>query len=108
MPTAPVPREADIQRSILAYLNLVGWAVKVPAGGARRGRHFVKLATAGTPDILGVVRGRMIGCEVKRPGGRLRSSQGVQLDAIRAAGGLAFVARSVGDVVDTLRAEGLL
>jgi hypothetical protein len=58
------PTEAEIQHTILAYLNALGWAVKVPAGGARRGDHYIRLAPRGTPDILGVVQGRMVGVEV--------------------------------------------
>lgn len=102
------PTEADIQRAILAFLNLYGWAVKVPAGGAKRGEYYVRLCPQGTPDILGVVSSRMIGVEVKRPGGRLRPGQGETIDHINRCGGVAMVATSVEDVERALRAEGLI
>lgn len=105
--------EAEIQRAILHYLNLIGYAVKLPAGGARRGEYFVRLCPQGTPDILAVVkgpdgRGVFCGFEVKKPGGRLRQGQGETLDIIRKHGGIAAVVRSVGDVERVLRAEGVI
>lgn len=102
--------EAAIQKLILSWLRLHGaWAVRVNSGAARVGKRLVRFTdTVGTPDILCCVGGRLVGIEVKRPGGRLRPAQGEVLDAIRRAGGLAFVARSVDDVEQALRAEGLL
>lgn len=102
------PTEQQIQKAILDYLNAVGWAVKVTAGGARRGEAFIRLAPVGTPDLIGVVSGRMVAVECKRPGGKLRPGQGETIDRINRRGGLAFVATSVEDVVRALRAEGLV
>ncbi len=100
--------EQSIQRGCLALLNLYGWAVKVPAGGAMRGGHYVRLAPRGTPDLVGVVASRMIAVEVKKRGGRLRPGQGETLDTIRRNGGLALVVRSVSELEQALKAEGLV
>ena len=42
-------------------------------------------------------------CEVKGPVGKLRPEQAVFLDRIRAAGGVAFVARDCRDVFNNLK-----
>ena len=57
----------------------------------------------GEPDFIGVYRGRFFGIECKGPGGKLSSEQGAELDAIRAAGGVAVVAFAVADAQEVLR-----
>jgi len=101
--------EADIQRACLAYLRLLGaWAVRVNTGAVRVGRRLVRFSdTVGCPDLLFTIGGRFCAAEIKKPGGRLRASQAAQLDAIRAAGGLGVVVRSVAELEAVLRAEGL-
>jgi len=104
------PKEADIQRAILAYLRLLGaWVVRVNGGAVKVDKRFIRFTdTLGCPDILGVIGGRMLGIECKRHGGRLRPAQAECLDAIRKAGGVAFVATSIDEVKRCLEAEGLL
>jgi hypothetical protein len=108
------PRETDLVRQCLDYLQLV----KVPcwrqntgcatygAGGRRR---FVRFAVEGCSDIIGLLpgSGRMLCVEVKRPGGRLTPAQAAFLDNVRAAGGLAIVVRDVEGLATALRLEGL-
>ena len=98
----PTASEAEIQRQLIAYLRLIGGhVVRVNSGAAKVGKRLIRFTdTPGTPDILCCLQGRFVGIECKRPGGKLRPSQGEQIDAIRRAGGLAFVA----DGLDTLRA----
>ncbi len=56
--------------------------------------------------MLGQLKdGRLLGVEVKSPTGKLRSEQSIFLERIRAAGGVAFVAR---DLLDVDRALGPL
>ena len=108
--------EKGTQKAILQWLRLHGaFAVRVNTGATKIGERFVRFNdTVGCPDILccwpGVQysSGIFVGIEVKRVGGRLRPEQAACLDAIRKAGGLAFVARSVDDVAAALRAEGLI
>lgn len=53
----------------------------------------------GVADILGVLRGgRLLAIEVKAEKGRLSPEQKLFLDQVNAAGGKAFVARSIEDV----------
>src|SRR5512146_462533 len=73
----PALLEAQIVPSVLAALRChpsVAWAARINTGGARLpGRdhkdQFVKFAFKGCSDILGMMKGgRLIACEVKRPG----------------------------------------
>ena len=81
--------EQHIQTAILRYLKTRPdcWCVKVMVGSVN-----------GTPDILAVIGGRFVAIEVKAPAGKVSPIQQAQIDRINAAGGLAFVARSVDDV----------
>lgn len=108
------PREADIQKLILSWLRLHGaFCVRVNGGAVKTEGRFIRFTdTVGCPDILCCwpTEGRavFVGIECKRPGGKLRPEQAACIDAIRKAGGLAFVATSLEDVETALRAEGLL
>ena len=67
--------------------------------------RFVRFGWPGCPDVLGQLKdGRLLGCEVKGPAGRLRPAQVVFLERIRAAGGVAFTARDCRDVLRELQA----
>lgn len=61
----------------------------------------------GVADILGCYQGRMIAIEVKTPRGVVKPEQEAFLKNVRAEGGIAFVARSVEDVIEGLRLEGV-
>ena len=114
------PREADIQRVIIQYLELLGAVVvRVNSGGMKVDGRFVRFNSEdGCSDLLGCLNGRMIAVETKRPGwtpakpGSERHAreqrQGAFLDRVNRAGGLGMFARSVADVETALRAEGLL
>jgi hypothetical protein len=110
------PRESDLVRACLAYLQLA----KVPAwrnnsgaaafAGPAGRKRFVRFSVEGCSDILGVLppAGRLLAVECKRPGGKLTPAQAAFLSAVGAAGGLAFVVRSVDDLAAALRLEGAL
>ena len=61
--------EKQIEKSILEYLNTVGYAIKVHSGSLIKScghkQYRINLAPKGTPDILAVVDG-FWGIEVKR------------------------------------------
>lgn len=107
------PLEKDVQRGILDYLAHIGaWPVRINSGaisGDHAGkRRFVRMnSQPGCPDVLCCLDGRFIGIEVKRLGGKATEKQLSALDAIRRAGGVAFVATSIEDVERALKAEGL-
>ncbi len=111
------PRESAIQRAILDYLRLRRiYAVRINSGRIRisdpsRKTRLVKLADAGTPDILACLPTRPYGAfvafEVKTDTGKLTDLQAARHEQIRESNGGAFVVRSVDDVRDVLRRYGL-
>ena len=81
----------------------VAWCERMNSGAARIGARFVRFGFRGCPDVLGQLRdGRLLGVEVKAPKGRLRPEQAFFLERVRAAGGVAFMARDCRDVLREL------
>ncbi len=81
----------------------VAWCERMNSGAARMGARFVRFGWAGCPDVLGQLKdGRLLGVEVKGPAGKLRPEQAVFIGRIRAAGGVAFLARDCRDVLREL------
>ncbi len=77
----------------------VAWCERMNSGAARMGTRFVRFGWPGCPDVLGQLKdGRLLGVEVKGPAGKLRPEQAVFIGRIRAAGGVAFLARDCRDV----------
>ena len=77
----------------------VAWCERMNSGAVRIGGRFVRFGWPGCPDVLGqLTDGRLMGCEVKGPTGRLRTAQALFLERIRAAGDVAFMARDCCDV----------
>ena len=108
----PMPRRLDRKEAaalveVLKALRnhpAVAWVERMNSGAARMGAHFVRFGWPGCPDVLGQLKdGRLLGVEVKGPNGRLRPAQAMFLDRIRAAGGVAFLARDCRDVLRELR-----
>lgn len=87
--------------------SAVAWCERMNSGAhvvqAGTGRRFIRYGFKGCPDVLGMLRdGRLLACEVKATAGRLRPEQSAFLELVRAAGGLAFVARNCRDVFAAL------
>jgi hypothetical protein len=113
---APVPTEAEIQKSILAVLRFHGvhaWRQNTGAfAGEYKGRsRFIRFGVKGQADIVGLLgptfgrdAGRMIAVEVKRPGNRPTPEQVRWLIEINDAGGFAFWATSAQTVDHAVRA----
>lgn len=81
----------------------VEWCERMNSGAVQMGVRFVRFGFKGCPDVLGQMKdGRLLGVEVKAQAGRLRPEQAVFLDRIRGAGGVAFVARDLRDVLREL------
>ena len=86
-------KETDITRQIKDVLKHAGaFPIKI-AGGPFQ--HDIS-------DLLVCFEGKFVAIEVKRPKGRLTDGQEKFLHNVRAAGGIAFVAYSVDDVVREL------
>ena len=98
--------EAAALVEVLKALNThpaVAWVERMNSGAARIGSRFVRFGFKGCPDVLGQLRdGRLLGVEVKAKTGRLRPEQTIFLERIRGAGGVAFVARDLRDVLREL------
>jgi hypothetical protein len=105
-PRRPVLAEAGALLEVLQALRAhpaVAWVERMNTGAAKLGRRFVRFGFPGCPDVLGQLHdGRLLAVEVKGPRGRLRPEQKVVLNRVAAAGGVAFVARSLRDVVMAL------
>ena len=90
----PVQSEAEITRAIRFLLSSQGiWHWKVHQGLG---------STPGIPDIVGIWQGKLLGIEVKTAKGVVSDKQALKLREINRHGGLAFVARSIDDVVEAL------
>jgi len=63
--------EKEIETSIIEYIRAIGgWCQKIQSGEAykiyRDKKYRIKLADAGTPDILACIEGTFFGIEVKK------------------------------------------
>lgn len=103
------PLEKDILKAILGYLHLcpaVVFAGRFNQGTMEEGGRFVRMSTiTGFPDVHGMlVGGRAFYVEVKRHNGRVEPHQQRFIDKVIAGGGIAFVARSLDDVIERIHA----
>ena len=103
-----VPRtdllEKDIQKQILMLLKRhpkVQWVARFNSGTFVSGDRYISSnSQSGMSDILGMLKGgRLFAIECKSRTGRIQPHQQDFLDLINEGGGLAFVARSVEDVI---------
>jgi hypothetical protein len=83
--------EKDITNSILRYLKTVSNCFFWKEHGGMYG-------TAGIPDIVACIGGRFMAFEVKTEKGKLTKLQEETIKKILAAGGMAFVVRTVDEV----------
>ena len=95
-------KEQTIQRSITKYLEKQGaWVTKViTANKSGVPDVLACLPIEITADMVGQRLGVFVGCEVKMPKGVVSPVQEYNIKKIRDAGGIAFVARSVEDVIE--------
>lgn len=109
--------EQEIKNSILQWLSwqreCVAWVndsvgIFDPTKKVFRKRKS-KYARKGVSDIVACWRGFILCIEVKRPKtGKLTPEQVQFIQDITRIGGMAMVARSLDDVIDFLRAKGML
>jgi hypothetical protein len=94
--------EQTIQRAILEYLNwkhIFCWKNNTAGIYVKARNTYIPSHAPGVSDILGILpSGRFLAIEVKSPTGRVSPHQQQFIERINAAGGLAFVARSVEEV----------
>lgn len=94
--------EGDLKKQILDWLSAKQIFHWVNQAGRIPGRRLIKVGIA---DILGILKGgRFFAIEVKAKTGKLSDEQAEFIFAVRTAGGIAFVARSLDDVIQQLGA----
>ena len=83
-------REKSIENKIKAYLKSVGaYCVKY---------HGNQFSQVGVADLLVCYKGRFLAIEIKNETGKTSPLQDVNIELVKKAGGISFVARSVEDV----------
>ena len=94
--------EAACLVEVLRALNAhprVAWCERQNSGALRAGGRFIKFGWRGCSDVLGqLTDGRFLAVEVKAPKGTANPEQIEFLARVRAAGGVAFIARDLRDV----------
>ena len=99
------PKEKDILRSIRQYLDLRRVLYLRNNSGALRdaSNRPVRFGQPGSADLILCFGGRFVSLEVKGPRGKLTELQEGWARAVRLAGGVALVVRSVDELADALR-----
>lgn len=105
--------EADVQALILIYVtglpNAYLWRQNSGVFHDSEGVRRIRACPAGTPDIIGMINGRFVGIECKRAkGGKVLKSQEDCERNIKRGNGIYIIARSVEDVRERLKKEGLV
>lgn len=98
----------DLVREILLAVSPLGMAWSNNTGVLRDATNRpVRYGLPGSSDVIAIVRGRFVGIEAKVGKDRQRQNQADFATAVRRAGGIYILARSVDDVLNTLKLEGL-
>lgn len=92
--------EADIQRACMIEASNCGAIVwRNNTGAYNDGDRFIRYGLCkGSSDLIGIYEGRFLAIEVKTPKGRATKHQMNFLNAVNAAGGIGFIAKSPEDV----------
>lgn len=97
-----------VNEVVLALSEAGALAYKNNTGVLRdRDGRPVRYGCVGSPDVVACVAGRFVGVECKVGRDRQRIEQRAFADATARAQGIYVLARSVDDVRDALRLEGL-
>lgn len=100
-------KESDILRACMIALSEAGCTVWRQNVGVLRNENGVPIRfglCVGSSDLIGITpEGRFLAIETKTAKGRIRPEQQRFIDAVRAKGGIAGIARSPEDALDLLR-----
>lgn len=98
----------DLIRDILIAVSPLGMAWQNATGALKDNTgRLVRYGLSGSSDIIAIIAGRFVGIEAKVGRDTQRPNQQRFAEAVRKAGGVYILARSVDDVTNTLRLEGL-
>jgi hypothetical protein len=104
----PSASESQILAAIRQAANLVPglclWRLS-QGGLVRRGTHTYRagLSVNGASDLIGLLNGKFIACEIKAHRGRLEAEQEHFLELVRSKGGFACVCRSVEEFLEAMK-----
>lgn len=100
-------REQAIQKRIMVALSEAGCIVWRNNTGVLKDARGIPVKFGlcpGSSDLIGIdPEGRFLAVEVKQPKGKVTAKQQQFIEAVRAAGGVAGVARSVEDALEIIR-----
>lgn len=103
-------KEKDIQRTIIDWLRYNGifcWKNNSVGIFNQKTGHYIPMGMRGISDITAVLKGGRICCiEVKTKKGKISPYQEEFIDNIEKMGGIAFIARSLDDVINKLKEIG--
>lgn len=98
-----MPKEADLQKTILDYLRIRGCFVfKVYNGGVyiAKTQKYIKSPMRGVSDIIGLTsKGRFLAVEVKMKGGKVSPEQLEFIERVKEKKGIALIAYSIDDII---------
>lgn len=100
--------ESRLKRAICDYLaTMCQSCIFTLTPGIQASKKFgrSKYMVKGWPDLTGVYNGRPLFIEIKTPTGVVSPEQDAMINKLKAMGAIAFVARSVDDVVREIRWE---
>ena len=98
----------DLVNAILLEVSPRGFAWNNNTGALKdKDDRLVRYGLPGSSDVVACIRGRFVAIEAKVGRDRQRQNQADFAIAVRRAGGIYILARSVDDVRNTLMLEGL-
>ena len=98
--------EAEVMQQVKDVIKATGIKLqRINVGCFKVGNNFIRTADNGTLDFEGWdKRGRFCAIECKRPvGGRISPAQAARIADINAAGGVAFIAHSGAEALESLK-----
>lgn len=105
-------KESELQKSILEWLDVnknIGYFWRTNPTGIGNGFRVIQRGAGrikGVSDIIGVLKnGKLCAIEVKIKGGTISPEQVAFMKNVNSRGGLAFIARSLDDVINVLGGE---
>lgn len=99
---------SDLVNEILLEISPLGLAWNNNTGALKdQTGRLVRYGLPGSADVIACLNGRFIGIEAKVGADRQSQKQADFATAVRRAGGIYILARSVDDVRNTLTLEGI-
>lgn len=99
--------ETQLVQSILSAVNYFGFFWRNNTGAQKiyspGGTRFIRFGMPGSPDIIGICKGRFVGIEVKAPKGKQSQIQREFERNVKLFGGYYILAYSVEDALNVVK-----